>query len=57
MGKLLAGADLHHTCCIGSGVSLAQGGRGVVFASGLTVGSDVAIHYQLTLGASVKAGV
>lgn len=48
--KLLAGADLHHTCCIGPGFRLAHGGRGVVLAPGVVVGSDVALYHQVTLG-------
>jgi serine O-acetyltransferase len=48
--KLLVGADLHHTCCIGPGLRLAHGARGVVLAPGVVVGSDVALYHQVTLG-------
>jgi serine O-acetyltransferase len=48
--KLLVGADLHHTCCIGPGLRLAHGGRGVVLAPGVVIGSDVAVYHQATLG-------
>jgi serine O-acetyltransferase len=48
--KLLVGADLHHTCCIGPGLRLAHGGRGVVLAPGVVIGSDVALYHQVTLG-------
>jgi serine O-acetyltransferase len=48
--KLLVGADLHPTCCIGPGLRLAHGGRGVVLAPGVVIGSDVAVYHQATLG-------
>lgn len=48
--KLLVGADLHHTCCIGPGLRLAHGGAGVVIAPGVVLGSDVALYHQTTLG-------
>ena len=50
--KLLVGADLHHTCCIGPGLRLAHGGRGVVLAPGVVIGSDVALYHQVTVGTS-----
>jgi serine O-acetyltransferase len=48
--KLLVGADLHHTCCIGPGLRLAHGARGVVLAPGVVIGSDAALYHQVTLG-------
>jgi serine O-acetyltransferase len=48
--KLLVGADLHHACCIGPALRLPHGGRGVVLAPGVIIGSDVAIYHQATLG-------
>jgi serine O-acetyltransferase len=48
--KLLVGADLHHTCCIGPGLKLAHGGRGVVMAPGVVVGEHAALYHQVTLG-------
>ena len=48
--KLLVGADLHHTCCIGPGLKVAHGGRGVVLAPGVVIGSDVALYHQVTVG-------
>jgi serine O-acetyltransferase len=48
--KLLVGADLHHSCCIGPGLRVAHGGRGVVLAPGVVIGSDVALYHQVSLG-------
>ena len=48
--KLLVGADLHHSCCIGPGLRLAHGGRGVVLAPGAVIGSGVAVYHQATVG-------
>jgi serine O-acetyltransferase len=48
--KLLVGADLHHTCCIGPGLQLAHAGRGVVLGPNVVIGSEVALFHQVTLG-------
>lgn len=49
--KLLAGAELPHDCCIGPGLRLAHGGRGVVIGRGTLVGANVAIYHQVSVGA------
>jgi serine O-acetyltransferase len=50
--KLLAGAELPHNCCIGGGLRLAHGGRGVVIGLNTVIGSNVAIYHQASVGAA-----
>jgi serine O-acetyltransferase len=39
--KLLAGADISHGTCIGPGLRLGHGGRGVILVTGTVVGANV----------------
>jgi serine acetyltransferase len=50
--KLLAGAELPHTCCIGSGLLLAHGGRGVIVGLNSKIGENVSIYQFATIGAA-----
>jgi serine O-acetyltransferase len=56
--KLLAGAELDPDACIGAGLWLPHGGRGVVVGIGVELGSDVTIYHQVTVGAvEINPGV
>jgi serine O-acetyltransferase len=50
--KLLAGVELDHRACIGPGLRLPHGGRGVVVGLGVTIGADVAIYQYASVGAA-----
>jgi serine O-acetyltransferase len=56
--KLLAGAELDPAACIGPGLWLPHGGRGVVVGIGVEIGPDVVIYHQVTVGAvDINPGV
>jgi serine O-acetyltransferase len=48
--KLVIGADLPASACLGAGLRLEHGGKGVVLNEDVIVGSGVTIYHQVTLG-------
>jgi serine acetyltransferase len=48
--KLLAGAEIPHDACIGPGLLLAHGARGVVIGNRVVIGEQVSIYHQVSIG-------
>jgi len=48
--KLVIGADLPASACIGAGLVLDHGGKGVMLNENLVIGSGVVIYHQVTIG-------
>jgi len=48
--KLIIGADLPASACIGGGLILDHGGKGVMLNENLVIGSGVTIYHQVTIG-------
>jgi serine O-acetyltransferase len=48
--RVLSGCDLPRTCSIGPRLRLEHGGKGVVIHSQATIGSDVRLFHQVTIG-------
>ena len=48
--KLVIGADLPASACIGGGLILDHGGKGVMLNENLVIGAGVTIYHQVTIG-------
>lgn len=48
--KLVVGADLPASACIGAGLRLEHGGKGVVLNEDVVIGKGVTLYHQVTLG-------
>jgi len=48
--KLVIGADLPASACIGGGLVLDHGGKGVMLNEHLVIGTGVTIYHQVTIG-------
>ena len=48
--KLVIGADLPASACIGSGLTLQHGGKGVMLNENVVIGEGVEIYHQVTVG-------
>jgi serine O-acetyltransferase len=48
--KLVMGADIPASCCIGAGLRLEHGGKGVVCNENVVIGRGVTIYHQVTIG-------
>lgn len=48
--KLVIGADLPASACIGGGLILDHGGKGVMLNEHLVIGTGVTIYHQVTIG-------
>lgn len=52
--KAIIGSDLPPNVSLGERIFLAHGGRGIFIAEGVSIGSDVTLHQQVTIGHSSR---